>query len=145
MRSVYLALSLCLVASCGGDPNNVEKDKHELLRDAYELNLEKWHALGLVDYQFDLSFNYYCDESGKYANTYIVEAGQPIRVNGYTVEDVFILAAEKIELPSYQLEVEYDEVYGVPLKVKFNDSYSIADDELCMVVSSFQPIAPTNL
>lgn len=29
----------------------------------------------------------------------------------------------------------------MPLKIKHNDSLSIADDERCLVISSFQPIA----
>lgn len=144
MRLVYLIIFIGAVVSCGGDHKNVEKDKYELLEEAYEINLEKWNGLGLVDYSFNSSFTWYCNESEASSVMNVVEAGQPTRENGYTAEDIFILVAEKIELQSYKLEVEYHEVYGVPLKVDFNDSYSIADDEWCMVISNFEPGAASN-
>ena len=43
------------------------------------------------------------------------------------------------EFKSFKLEVEYDEVYGVPLTVDYDDYYSIEDDAWCMVVSNFEP------
>lgn len=139
MRLDYLIISLFAVVSCGGDHKNVEKDKHEQLEEEYEINLAKWNGFGLVNYRFNSSFTWYCAEDDASAVTHVVEGGEPITERGYTVEDIFILAAEKIELQSYKLEVAYHEVYGVPLKVDLNDYYSIEDDAWCMVISNFEP------
>lgn len=137
MRLVYLITALCIVVSCGGENKTEEKGMYEQLGEVYEVNLEKWTSSGLADYRFKSSFDWYCNESGDV--TYVVEAGQPIGDRGYTVDDIFILIAEKIELKAYRLEVEYDELYGVPLRVFYNDYYSIEDDAWCMVVSDFEP------
>ena len=138
MRLVYLITALCIVVSCGGENKDEEKGMYEQLGEAYEVNLEKWSASGVVNYSFKSSFHWSCSESEAHTVAHVVEAGQPVGDNGYTVDDIFITIAEKIELEAYRLEVEYDEVYGVPLRVFYNDYYSIEDDTWCILVSDFE-------
>lgn len=144
MRSAYLIPTLCIVVSCGGEHKSDGGVAYGGHQEAYERNLQKWSELGLVNYRFNSSFDWYCNESDPRAVTHIVEAGKPTSDNGYAIEDIFILIAQKIELKAYKLEVEYDETYGVPLKVEYNDYYSIEDDAWCMVISNFEPGANSN-
>ena len=127
-----------MASSCGGVKGSDEYLEYEEIEVAYLSNLEKWSEFSIENYSFDYSQSWYCNYDDERKETQVVEANEVINVNGYTMEDIFQLIANKIELQAYKLEVSYDEVYGFPLSIDFDGSRTIDDDEWCIVISNFE-------
>jgi hypothetical protein len=140
LLSAILILALTLSA-CGA--------KSELGK-----NREKWEALGVKHYRFELTISCFCPFMDVIPVTVEVKdgkivsmtdaSGQPLKdefaqtfEEAATVEGLFAIAEENIANAD-EIEVTYDAQYGFPASIVVDRIKLAVDDEISYHVSAFQ-------
>jgi para-nitrobenzyl esterase len=131
------------------------EDPFETLREEFDANLARWRAQGIDDYRM-LARNrcYFCDfgtmtitvRDGKI--TLIEDAAgndvtnAPRAIAFRTIDEMFDLIESELQSRAYRLSVGYDPEFGFPSSLYVDNRKEVVDDELGIVLQSFEPILP---
>lgn len=111
-----------------------------------EANRALWQSLGISDYTLTTLITCFCIDVAPV--TVEVRGGDVARVdpadapsfNVLTVEDLFNRLATAIDLPVDSLRVTYDPETGIPLQLRIDDDFGLADEEEDIDVLDFTPL-----
>lgn len=151
MKKITLLFFVLILAACaasGGETGT------ELSR-----NQQKWQDANVDHYSFQLSVTCFCPVSGIMPMTVEVKDGEVVSivdVNGNafsstdplneliqkyaTIDRIFAELATDPVQNAEKLEVTYDPTYGFPTEVTIDFVEQIADDELYLSLSGFEPL-----
>jgi hypothetical protein len=114
-----------------------------------------WESQAVNDYRYTIQVGCFCItdltrpvtievQDGEVASVTYVDDGSaadPLLFEQYnSIDKVFAIIADAEAQDPVRLDVTYDETYGVPLSVNIDISEQIADEELYLTLSGFEPI-----
>lgn len=114
------------------------------------LNKEKWISQEIESYTFDLTISCYCPNEFLGPNRIHVQYGEIIEVNGEpysesnfsypTIIELFGFIQQQMALKPEVVEVRYNQRYGYPGRIYFDQSELISDDEMEYTLTRFIPL-----
>jgi hypothetical protein len=150
MKKITLLFLVLILAACasGGETGT------ELSR-----NQQKWDDANVTHYTFQLGVSCFCPVGGVMPMTVEVKDGEVVSlvdVNGNafpstdplneliqkyaTIDRILAELASASVQEAERLEVAYDPTYGFPTDVTIDFVEQVADDELYLSVSAFEPL-----
>jgi hypothetical protein len=139
------------LAACG-DPLGPSEIERRVLRHRLEQAEAKWATEGPSSYVVTLRRICYCGEveprqvtvvDGVVTDVRLVGAAAPLPFEHWqwypSVEALFVMLREAIDMPAHDIEAEYDPVRGYARDVWIDWSMNIADEEVGFVIESFVP------
>ncbi|MEZ5451491.1 MAG: DUF6174 domain-containing protein [Thiothrix sp.] len=119
-----------------------------------DANRAKWEAQSIPDYSFTLERSCFCAEDarspinievvgGKISSATFKDSGEPVPdelgYNKLTVDDLFDTIQQAIKDGAAQVDVTYDQQYGIPTSIYIDQNRQIADEEVSLTTSNFEP------
>lgn len=151
MRRLLVPLVALVLASCS-DPLGPSGIELRVLRHRLEQAEAKWAKEGPASYTLVLRRICYCGDTEPRQVTVVDGAVTDVRLVGATtplpfeqwpwypsVEALFAMLLEAIELPAHQIDADYDPARGYARDVWIDWSMNVADEEVGFVIESFVP------
>jgi len=116
---------------------------------------ELWQSKGIDSYRFTLQVSCFClmemvqpvtveVQNGEVASITYVADGSPANPEFFdrysTIDKLFTIIEDADAQNAVRLDVTYEETYGVPLSIDIDISELMADEELYLTTSNFEPL-----
>ncbi len=145
LRTLPWALVVLGTLACSTGPNR-------LVRAEYQRNRDAWNDAGLQTYSYQLFVSCFCPigpspavvsvdngtiTSVVWADTTGSGGRDPDSLYGLTIDDLFDVVANAIEVEADELLVEYDADRNFPATISIDFYFNAIDDEVSYTVSAF--------
>ncbi|HFD88139.1 MAG TPA: hypothetical protein ENJ35_10760 [Gammaproteobacteria bacterium] len=124
-----------------------------------QANRSKWEALNIDDYTYTLQRSCFCGpnerrpvditvHNGEVTSAKYADTGEPLPENAsfnrLTIPDLFDQIQGAIDQNAERIDVTYDPQTGIPGNMYIDISSQIADEEMGITATNFQPIGTPN-
>ena len=143
MKELFIILSFCILTCCGDEEDNFLID--------YNNNIDLWNGKNISHYQVEFDVSCFCYPETRGPWEIEVLNNKVIKINGeevfdiekgwpwiQTVDGLFLEITRLKDFNPWVLEVKYDETYGFPISMWYNQEENMMDEELGYYLSNFK-------
>lgn len=124
------------------------------LQKVLDKHLNQWRHATITNYTYDFQRSCFCVreytkpvrlrvESNKVVDARFKGTNEPLpkrlKGNRQTINDLFKTIQDAIDRNAYRIDVQYNEQYGFPSLISVDYHQQMADEELYLKASNFQP------